>query len=562
MTGISEILKLTINSELKRIKGSFPADSYYAIQILIRRLDVVGMFFWKSEHQNEEQINESREFFNFGWAPIIKLFFDDLDFHKLRPFIQTKKEDYAWADSVMLSSGKLAFCRQILDYEKAKVLEITNAKKNEFEIKYKSNQVGVEYFERLSADFFRDQIVEKIINERKSKLSFSEKEIKEKLRAIIKNPYGKFISYETTPEIDEYYNALGHHRVLQMPVRDDFSEADTFGSIEYGKYVDLIEIITGVAIMHIDACIELTKMNSSVDMHNILTYTYFKDKTIRLYSDFLGASEEEIEQIFSCITVSKDNYKHYLDTTAAVPPMYFQISDNQLSRSVVGCTGNPFRILNSELKRRYARDYDIAANKREERFRKELFFFFPHERIVKIPKEINISFNGIKTDIDAIAYDTVTKTLGLFQLKWQDPFAHSMKERFSRISNLFPKANEWIAKMKLWLSSNDEKTILNALQITKYAPRASEINDICVFVLARNHIHFTGVETDESVAWGSWYQIIESEASIETRFDDPIREMFVKLKMFSPEHRMTREEMPQRQNFDVRLGDYRVYYNE
>jgi hypothetical protein len=520
------------------------------------------MFFWNSKHQNEEQVNESREFFNFGWAPLMKLFLNDHDFNTPNRFIQTFQRDYDWADSVMLHSGRLAFCRQLLDYEKAKILKFIKTKENEFEIKYPNEQIGHAYFERQSLDFFRKEIVERMINEKKSKLLFNENEIKVKLREIIKNPYGKFISYETTPEIDEYYNERGHQHILRIQGYDDFDSSDTFGSIEYWKYIDLVEIVCGVAIMHTDACIELTKMNSEVDMHNILTYTYYKDSTIKLYSKYLGVSNEEIEQIFSCFTLSKDNYEYYLDIPAAAPPMYFQVSDNQLIRSIAGCLGNPFIFLNRELKRRYKRDYDIAVNNREKRFRKELFYFFPHERIVKIPNEINISFNGMRTDIDAVAYDAETKTLGLFQLKWQDPFAHSMRERFSRITNLFPKANEWIGKMKFWLSNNDEKTILNSLQITKHAPQAREINEICVFVLARNGIHFAGIKTDDRVAWGSWYQIIESKARIETKFDDPIKEMFVKLKMFAPEHRMTREEMPTRQIFDVKIGDYRVYYEE
>jgi hypothetical protein len=137
-----------------------------------------------------------------------------------------------------------------------------------------------------------------------------------------------------------------------------------------------------------------------------------------------------------------------------------------------------------------------------------------------------------------------------------------MKERYSRISNLFPKANEWIEKMKFWLSNNDNKTVLNSLQITKHFPAARVIEEICVFVIARNDIHFTGIETDERVAWGSWHQIIESQARVETKFDDPIREMFVKLKTFTPENRMTREEVPTRQKFEANIGDYKVWYKE
>lgn len=560
MTIASNILRPAIESDYRKLRETFKFDSYYAIQILIRRLDVVSMFFWDSKHLNEEQVNESREFFNFGWAPLIKLFFNDHNFNKPHQFIQTHEQDYDWADSVILHSGRIAFCRQLLDYEKANLLTFNNVEENEFEIKYPTELIGHAYFERKSVDFFRDEIVERIIKDKKTKNTLSESEIKLKLREIIKNPYGKFISYETTSEIDEYYNERGHHHILRIQSYDDFDSNDKFGSIEYWKYIDLIEIICGVAIMHTEACIELTKMNTEVDMHNILTYMYFKDSTIKLYSNHLGVSDKEIEQIISSVTLSKENYEHYLDIPAAAPPMYFQVSDNQLIRSIAGCLGNPFRFLNTELKRKYKRDYDIAVNNRESRFRKELFLFFPHDRIVKIPKEINLSFNGMRTDIDAIAYDTETKTLGLFQLKWQDPFAHSMKERFSRITNLFPKANEWIDKMQFWLSNNDDKAILNSLQITKYFSEAKEINEICVFVISRNDIHFTGIKNDERVAWGSWHQIIESKARIETKFDDPIREMFVKLKMFTPEQRITREEMPTRQNFNVTIDKYKIYY--
>ena len=562
MTSTSQILNTAIQSDYKKLRETFRLDSYYAIQILIRRLDVVSMFFWNSKHMTEEQVNESREFFNFGWAPLMKLFLHDHNYNIPHQFIQTQQRDYDWADSVILHSGKLAFCRQLLDYEKADLLSFINVAKNEFEIKYPTEQIGHAYFERKSVDFFREEIVNRIIKDKKTKNLLTESEIKLKLRQIIKNPYGKFISYATTEEIDEYYNEKGHHHILRIQSYDDFDTKDTFGGIEYWKYVDLIEVICGVAIMHTDACIELAKMNTEVDMHNVLSYMYFKDSTIKIYSNYFGVTDEVIEQMISCVTLSKENYEYYLDIPAPAPPMYFQVSENQLIRSIAGCLGNPFRFLNAELKRKYKKDYDVAVNNRENRFRKELFLFFPQERIIKIPKEINLSFNGMRTDIDVVAYDKETQTLGLFQLKWQDPFGHSMKERFSRISNLFPKANEWIEKMKFWFSNNDTKTILNSLQITKYFPEAKGISEVCVFIISRNDIHFTGVKTDDRVAWGSWHQIIESQARIETKFDDPIREMFVKLKMFTPENRMEREEMPTRQSFEVGIGDYKVYYKE
>ena len=560
MTTASEILTPVIVDDLKKIRDTFKSDSYYAIQIIVRRLDVISLFFWNSKHLNEEQVNESREFFNFGWAPLIKLFFKSHDFDKQHQFIQTSENDYSWADSVILQSGRLAFCQQLLDYEKGNLLKFIQINEKEFEIKYPSEKIGHAYFERKSVDFYRDEIVERIIKDKKTKNRISYDEIKAKLREIIKNPYGKFISYNTTEEIDEYYNEKGHHHVLRIQGYEEFDTKDRFGSIEYWKYVDLIEILCGVAIMHTDACIELTKMNQQVDMHNILSYMYFKDSTVKIYANYLGVSESEIDQIISCVTLHKDNFLYHLEIPAPAPPMYFQVSENQLMRSVAGCLGNPFRFLNIELKRKYKRDYDIAVNNREFRFRRDLFLFFPHSRIIKVPREVNISFRGMRTDIDAVAFDTETKTLGLFQLKWQDPYAHSMKERYSRISNLFPKANEWIEKMVFWLSNTDDKTILNSLQISKGFPMANKINEVCVFIISRNDIHFTGVELDNRVAWGSWHQIIESQARITATFDDTIREMFVKLKSFTPENRQDKEEMSGRQDFEVSIGRYKICY--
>jgi hypothetical protein len=472
-------------------------------------------------------------------------------------------EMISWADSNIEFSGKIEFCKQLLSYEKAGLIKIISPKENEFTFSYTHEITGIEQFDKMSMDFYKNEIVERIINEKKKAKPFNEEKIKKELRKIIKNPDGKMISYNTTPEIDDYYNQRGHYHILRLQGYDDFDTKDKFGGIEYWKYVDMIELITGVAIMHMEACLELVKMNPKVNLLNTLSYTYFKDKTISLYSNYLGVDENEIEQIFSCITLSKENFDYYLEYPSTPPPMYFQVSDNLIIRSIAGCISNPFSLLNRELKRKFRSDYDKAVNRREDRFRAELFMFFPDERIIKIPREINISFNGIKTDIDAVVFDSKTGTLGIFQLKWQDPFAKDMTERYSRMSNLFPKANEWVSKMKFWATNNTSKTIFNSLQINKQLKGAQEIKEICCFVISRNQMNFTGMEIDdETVAWSSWHQLIESQARIKTDFDDPIREMFVKIKSFSPERRIKTEKLPQAENIEVQIGKIKVYYEK
>lgn len=557
----SELLKQKIDEEAKVLENNFGGESYWAIQNIVRRIDFILPLFWKREGWSEQEIDTYREFFNYGWAPVLKQYYTDINLNVYQPFPLMTNEMISWADSNIQFSGKIEFCKQLLEYEKAGLISITNPKENEFTFSYLHEVTGIEQFDKMSMDFYRDQIVERIISEKKKAKTFDEEKIKAELRKIIKSPDGKMISYDTTPEIDEYYNQRGHYHILRLQGYDDFDTKDKFGGIEYWKYVDIVELVTGIAIMHMEACLELVKMNPEVDLLNILSYTHYKDKAISSFSNYLGVGENEIEQIFSCLTLTKENFDYYLEYPSTPPPMYFQVSENLTIRSIAGCLSNPFSILNRELKRKYRSDYDKAVNRREDRFRNELFMFFPNERIIKIPREINISYNGIKTDIDAVIFDSKTGTLGIFQLKWQDPYAKDMTERYSRMTNLFPKANEWVSKMKYWVTNNTSKTIINSLQINKQLKEKIEVKEICCFVISRNQMNFTGMEiTDETVAWSSWHQLIESQARIKTDIDDPIREMFVKIKSFSPEKRMNMEELPKAENIEVQIGKIKVFY--
>src|SRR5690606_806445 len=99
------------------------------------------------------------------------------------------------------------------------------------------------------------QVVERIIRDKKERNPFDEERIKNELRKIIQSPDGKLISYTTTPEIDEYYYKQGYYQILRMQGYDDFDEEDRFGSIPYKKYVDIIQLVVGVGLKHLDACL-------------------------------------------------------------------------------------------------------------------------------------------------------------------------------------------------------------------------------------------------------------------------------------------------------------------
>jgi len=556
----SELLKNILEDESKKLKELFDYPSYLAIHNLVRRMDVVIPLTSRNSKSLQEDFSEFRAFFDYGWLPLLKHYYSKINLKDRLQFTLMTQELITLCDTSISYSGKIEFCKQLLNYEKADLIKINRVNEKEFSFTYIHENTGIEQFDNKSFNFYKERIIEKIIEVKKKEKPFDEKLIRKKVKNIVNSPDGNMIVYHTTKEIDDFYNQQGHFHMLRTQGYDEFGTKDTFGGIEYWRYVDLVELFMGTALMRIDACIELKEKVKTIDLHNTLSYTYYKDKIVQTFSDYLGLNKDTIEQIMSCLTLTKDNYEYYLDYPSAPPPMFFQVADNLLIISIAGCLKNPITLLNKELKRKYKKDYDKAVNNREDRFRNELFMFFQDKSIIKVPRGVNISFNNIHTDIDAIAFDPKTKTLGLFQLKWQDRYHHSMKERFSRISNLFDKANEWIGKIKYWVESNSDKSIISSLQINNQLKTSSEINEVYIFVISRNQMNFTGVELDDSVAWSSWHQLIESQANIGSNMANPIKEMFIKIKALEPKNRLKIDKLPNKANLEVELGDYKIYH--
>ena len=65
---------------------------------------------------------------------------------------------------------------------------------------------------------------------------------------------------------------------------------------------------------------------------------------------------------------------------------------------------------------------------------------------------------AVATDIDAAVFDTTTGTLGLFQLKWQDPFGTSMRRRNSKMMNFLEETNQWVSTVSSILLEKPEGT--------------------------------------------------------------------------------------------------------
>ncbi len=289
----------------------------------------------------------------------------------------------------------------------------------DFFYKYVHNVTDAEFYDRQSFDVVRKSLSKALDHKRKTHEKGLPK-IKALIRKTVANPAGTYISYSTSPEIDIYFQKMGYFHLMSLQGYDDFSEEDIFGGIPYKHYLDFVQNLAGVALKHQQYCQILLEKNPKVEHYNILTYTWYEDKTAEQFAETLNIPLNSIKIIMGCLTLDKENIKNYENEIGFAAPPYFKFGNNQITRCLHGSLYGSLFFLRKELKRRFESDYFVAVNNRERRFKKELYNLFRSKRYICVNNEIDITSSEGNTDIDAIIFDTDTKTLGLFQLKYKN----------------------------------------------------------------------------------------------------------------------------------------------
>lgn len=547
-----ESLKEILINETTRIHESYgDGDAIFGIVELIRSLDYQTYILGHNLRPDDYVLMEK---YRYGWALPFSKLYSILNLADV-PLFSSVKEGLEWADSAIQHGGSIQLCQQLLNYKKAGLTELIINNSNSFTFTHLFDH-SAEYYEHVSLAFYQE-LVNKILGDKIKALKDNLPSIRRHLQDVVRPMHDQFISYAATDDIDEFYSMFGHLYLMTTQTIDEFDENDKFGDHTYKDFLDVAEFVCTSAIMHRDCCMALAEKTShKIHIRNILSYVFSLSRFIDLYSEYLGWKKEKLRDVFSGFIIHKENYEYHLGYPKVSPAPYFHIGNDMLIRSSFGSLDRPVFFLNRELKRKYPTDYFNAVNRREDRFRKQLYSLFPQEKIVKIEQNVDIVVGEASTDIDAVLYDKVRGTLGLFQLKWQDTFYASMKERFSRITNLIPKSVEWIDKIESWLKANDEATILKTLKINE---TIGKIETIHLFVISRNHVHFTNQPLDKRAVWASWYQVIESDAKIkDPSGSNPISELAAKLTFFSPEQRKVIDEFKNRDNYKFKFANYEV----
>jgi hypothetical protein len=334
-----------------------------------------------------------------------------------------------------------------------------------------------------------------------------------------------FIAYEASPEIDQHFSRLGILRAQLSLGWDSFPLGTQFGGIPFQLFRDVTAEMTAWLLKHIGFCNALHDSHPHLYYPNLLAIFHDVSDVVNSMSAAVEAPEEQVRVALDCLTLTADAGTRHSGSRALAP--LIAIGRRHLMRSYAGgIAGSPFFFMLRELQHRFPSDWDRALTHREPQFREELYAFFASDRFFRPNRPVIIRAGGsIVTDIDGAIFDRACGTLALFQLKWQQPFGASMRERESRKRNFLLESSKWVEKADAYIASQDGASLARLIGLTK----DETIQRVRLFVIGRYFSRFSGEELDNRAAWGAWPTVCRLITS-RCRADDPLTDLFVLLQ--------------------------------
>ncbi len=245
----------------------------------------------------------------------------------------------------------------------------------------------------------------------------------------------------------------------------------------------------------------------------------------------LGVEPVVIGRAVATFTLDRENAAYHAAVPGIAAAPLVRIAPDHIVLSRFGLTTEPLFFLARELKRRHSEDYHNAAHVRESVFRQDLYALFQDKRFITSAGRVKLrrEYGDLRTDIDALVFDRKTGTLGLFELKSQDPFARSVAEMARQRDNVL-YANRQISGVLAWLKRYGPDALLG--RVDTRAAKTFRAHKVYPFVLGRYLAHFNdGAEPDRRAAWGTWPQLLRlvEDQPLRTTDANPIASLFNRL---------------------------------
>ena len=506
----SDILAEVKHREEERIVSTLPGERRWGLLELVRAIDYYFIYvLGLDEERREEEIDSERwDLYRHGQSKAVSLFVDQSSIQAGPSLTRSTPVHQQWADAVIQSCGRLSMCEMILDLHRYGSVELSMPSPKAIHATVREHELGID---PLEAEEFRifSELAAEIDQHLRDQLLAIKPAVKALMGPLVSPWEEHFIQYDTIPEIDSFFHGQGHlwARAHYEPAQGAFPPQETFGGLPFELYQEAVVQVIAWALKHIAFCGLLLSRHKHLDIRNVLTVTTDEALLRSNLSVALDITESEARQVLDTLKLTPQNLQAHAPEPGVDIAPFLNINSSGVVYSISGALGSPLHFMLAELNRQYPNDWDRAVNGREELFREELYHLFPTQRFAKAEKSLKLKHEGVvATDIDAAIFDTSTGTLGLFQLKWQDPFGASMRKRNSKMKNFLDEANRWVSVVSSMLN-HDPRSLDHP--IGEGAGAIHDTKRILLFVVGRHFSHFSGgVYRDSRAAWGTWPQIL------------------------------------------------------
>ncbi|MEH3091301.1 MAG: hypothetical protein PGN20_04470 [Agrobacterium cavarae] len=317
------------------------------------------------------------------------------------------------------------------------------------------------------------------------------------------------IRYSSCRELEEYFEAQAEIRSQALPGNDAIPDDCKIGPLTFGQY--RTAVVTGIArcLKHTAFVDTLLARPNPPTARDILTIYSFDRELREQWGGLLGLNDDEADVMLEVLGISTSDIEHLKSAPDCPQALLIRGGERCWHKPIFGGLNSPFPWITRKLQRTFRPDWDRAVNLREAAFREDLRALFPEPRFFMPPKPRVLRGNGrVLTDIDALIFDRLSGNLAVFQLKWQDSYETSLKERASRQKNLAKEGNFWIETVSQYCHGLSAKE--RALKLGLSKEMAASAKEMRLFVLTRNGAKFSGGEAqDDRAAWLSWYDLLQ-----------------------------------------------------
>ena len=504
-------IELTIQRESARIASSFRVDAANNIDSRIASLELtraLNYAWWQTSVSRREQDYLICTTMTRGFGTAMSLFVTPSHMEIVGvPNAPSSPESREWADAVLTQLGLLRLARRVVDLFRAGLIEFVEGSSSKLRFQTIDDSGVGEDGDVAAHRWLSDLAISQDDAEYRD-LQAQLPYIQCLLEANVWVYARHYIGYNTTPELDEYFHRLAILHARRSYGHEAFNHDAQFGGLPYAAFAAAAITLVGWALKHTAFATELSRMNPDLEIRNLLVPWSTVQSKAQSLSLQLEIDREAATQILRLFTGTPEFFNRSASVHDFPIPPLVPAARDEVHFSVASAQLLPYDLLLRRLREQYPQDYFRNVDRREALFRDDLRQVLPMKRVHFADKPVQLRHDSRSvTDVDAVALSRDTGTLGLFQLKWQDPFGGDLRERRNRLANMVPSANHWIQAVLDWLELHGPQALVNLAQ---FKGVISQVHRVVLFVVGRYHCNFSQCRPDSRAVWCNWAQLLRA----------------------------------------------------